>query len=84
MTTLRITGAALPSLGDQAALTVTHIEGAEALGKPFAYRLLLATPDTLGGDPEAIANVNFKQLVGFEVCVHIELDSAFYKTPQLL
>lgn len=74
MNTLRITSPTMPSIHGQTALIITQLEGSEALSRPFAYRLLLSTPDELGADQEAIANVDFKRLVGYEACVSIELD----------
>jgi type VI secretion system secreted protein VgrG len=74
--TLSITSAAMPQLLGSPALQLRRISGTEALSSLFVYNLELTTPDNPLITPTVAANVDFKQLVGKEVTVHIELDGS--------
>lgn len=74
--TLGVQSAAMPTLLGQPALQLRSIEGGESLSELYRYTLLLATPDDPRISAGPAANVPFKQLVGQDLTVHIELEGS--------
>jgi len=81
--TLSISGAALPTYGDQPILTPVKLSGGETLGELFEYTLELKTPDSLSFSPSIAANIDLDKLIGTEVTVSIELEGKGHFIPGL-
>ena len=79
--TISITSPAMPTLLGFNALEVEVLDGHEGLGQLFHYRLRLRTPDNPAITELVAANVPFKQLVGKEITVHIELEGRGFFAP---
>jgi type VI secretion system secreted protein VgrG len=72
--TITVTSPAMPQLLGQGALELQSLNGTEALGHLFHYRLLLVTPDNPLITEVMASNIAFKELVGKEISVRIELE----------
>jgi len=65
---------AMPSLAGYSALEFHAIEGHEAFGECFEYRIRAITPDLPMLSALATANVDYKALLGKEMSVDIETE----------
>ncbi|MFG6449820.1 type VI secretion system tip protein VgrG, partial [Roseateles sp. BYS180W] len=72
--TLTLQSPAMPSLLGAAALLPRRLHGHESLGQLYRYTVELATPDNPLVSELMAANVPFKELVGKEVSLQLELE----------